>query len=240
MAPVTAPGGGGGDLLWLPPGTWLPWACGGSCTPLVGPAPLSPPPAAIGEYRVWASAGSVLPTQPSTAGPKGSTLVWVLFGGGGQAVVGAGVGGVAAGVVGAGGVYEDDGTTTLTGALRTPLAFTHAARNPGQAAPAAAPVTSVSVGPAQGEGFPGAPPARRHVLQLRGFGEGGMPSGVVCGGETLPPLAPPPVGAGEAYNQTGWWAVPQGLAQPWLTEGALVVVPQATPTRVGLTCEVSW
>jgi hypothetical protein len=169
----------------------------------------------------------VLPTQPSTAGPMGSTLVWVMFGGGVQE--------------GAGSVYEDDGITTLTGFLRTPLAFTHTASGPPTAAAGAAAVTSVSVGPAQGEGFPGAPLTRRHVLQLRGFGGGeGIPSGVVCGGETLTPLTPPPVGAGEAYNQTGWWVVSPELAQPWLTEGALVVVPMETPISVGVSCEVSW
>ena len=224
VAPVAAPGGALPEAgLWLPPGLWLPWACGASCAALQGPAPLAPPPAALGEYRVWAAPGTVLPTQPSTAGRAGSTLVWVLFGSG----AGCGVGG------GRGEVHEDDGVTTSTAALRTPLSFVSSA-----SASAASVTVSVSVGAAQGPGFPGAPAARRHVLQLRGFG--GAPSSVACGGQGVPGVPPPPAGAAEAYNVTGWWAVPQALAQPWLPEGALVVVPQPAPVDTGIDCEVSW
>ncbi len=66
-----------------------------------------------------------------------------------------------------------------------------------------------------------------------------MPTAVSCGGQAVPAVAAP-VAAPEAYNTTGWWQVPQDLAQPWLAGGALVVVPEETIAGAQLTCNVSW
>jgi len=230
VAPVTLQGGlSPTETLWLPPGNWLPWDTGASSSTslLLGPTTLTLPPAALEEYRVWARGGTVLPTQPSTAGKLGTTLVWVIFSG---SEAGGGV------------VYEDDGVSTSTAFTRTPLTFSFLR---GKAARDSSSTTtntttlSVSVGPVGGPGYPSAPKSRRHVLQLRGFG--GAASSVVCSGQgTLPALQAPTGGAAEAYNQTGWWQVTGEIAQPWMVEGALVVVPDETQATGGLSCDVTW
>ena len=214
VAPITqSSSSGSGRGVWVPPGTWLPWEGG---EPVVGPAALPPPltPLGLSQYQIWAKAGAVLAMQPSTAA-HGTTVVWVVFGG-------------AAG--GEGQLYEDDGVSTSSAGQWLALTHTMAGR-----------LWDLKVGGLQGgEWFEGMVGARRHVLQLRGGGEGRVGT-AVCNGESLAELPAPASGEEEDYSKQGWWVVPSGGGGgPWMTAGAVVVVGPVVEPAIGLRCTINY
>jgi len=198
--------------VWLPPGRWLYFNASAA---FQGPQTLPGLAFGLDEYALFARSGAALPLRPPSEPEASANILWVVF----------------ADEAGGGDLYEDDGATNAylsnasDVAARTRLSHSLAADGSVQ----------VTVAPAVGT-FPGAPAARRHVLQLR-RASGAPAAAVTCNGAAV---AAVPAPAEEQFVQAGFWSVPPALAQPWLAQGSVVVVTDAVAPGEQLACEVTY